>query len=91
MIITAYRPCKQNKLGDGTVTSQQKQLLQQQGIDQPKPCTAWRKDLCPILQKWAQEGEVMLLVDTNSGLEDKDFAPFIVEAGLCDAIGGMHG
>eukprot|EP00957_Ditylum_brightwellii_P178589 13603828-Ditylum_brightwellii.AAC.1 len=50
--ITAYRPCKQNKLDDGTVTSQQKRLLRQQGIDQPKPRTAWTKDLCPILQKW---------------------------------------
>eukprot|EP00957_Ditylum_brightwellii_P173980 13245948-Ditylum_brightwellii.AAC.1 len=47
-IITAYRPCKQNKQGG---------LLQQQGIDNPKPGTAWTKDLCPILQKWAQEGE----------------------------------
>eukprot|EP00957_Ditylum_brightwellii_P078530 5970805-Ditylum_brightwellii.AAC.1 len=57
MIITAYRPCKQNKLGDSTVTSQQKRLLQQQGIDHPKPHTAWTKDLCPIPQKWAQEGK----------------------------------
>eukprot|EP00957_Ditylum_brightwellii_P163516 12449123-Ditylum_brightwellii.AAC.1 len=56
-IITAYRPCKQHKPGNSTVTSQQKQLLQQQRIDHPKPCTAWTKDLCPILQKWAQEGE----------------------------------
>eukprot|EP00957_Ditylum_brightwellii_P165673 12612415-Ditylum_brightwellii.AAC.1 len=39
-IITAYRPCKQNKPGDSTGTSQQKRILRQQGIDHPKQRTA---------------------------------------------------
>eukprot|EP00957_Ditylum_brightwellii_P132432 10098632-Ditylum_brightwellii.AAC.1 len=37
------------------------------------------------------EGEVMLLVDANSGLGDKDFAPFIAEVGLWNIIRGRHG
>ena len=36
-------------------------------------------------------GEIILLVNSNSGLENKDFAPFVAEAGLCDAIRGIHG
>eukprot|EP00957_Ditylum_brightwellii_P050654 3840360-Ditylum_brightwellii.AAC.1 len=56
-IITVCRTCKQNKPGNSTVTSQPKQLLKQKGIDHPKPRTAWTKDLSPILQKLAQEGE----------------------------------
>eukprot|EP00957_Ditylum_brightwellii_P135297 10316826-Ditylum_brightwellii.AAC.2 len=31
------------------------------------------------------------MVDANSSLDDKAFAPFIAEAGLCDVIGAAHG
>eukprot|EP00957_Ditylum_brightwellii_P180160 13723210-Ditylum_brightwellii.AAC.1 len=31
------------------------------------------------------------MVDVNSSLDDKDFALFIAEAGLCDVIGAAHG
>eukprot|EP00957_Ditylum_brightwellii_P203542 15335098-Ditylum_brightwellii.AAC.1 len=34
--------------------------------------------------------KALLLIDANSGLDNKDFAPFIAEASLCDAIGGYH-
>eukprot|EP00957_Ditylum_brightwellii_P146633 11162515-Ditylum_brightwellii.AAC.1 len=44
-----------------------------------------------MIKKWITEGEVMLLVDANSGLGSKNFALFIAEVGLCDTIGGRHG
>eukprot|EP00957_Ditylum_brightwellii_P089969 6851838-Ditylum_brightwellii.AAC.1 len=58
---------------------------------QPYPHTLWIKDITPMIKKWIIEGEVMLLVDANSGLGDKDFALFIAEVGLCDTIEGRHG
>eukprot|EP00957_Ditylum_brightwellii_P148430 11300294-Ditylum_brightwellii.AAC.1 len=90
-IVTAYRPCEQNKPGEATVNAQQHKVLRSQGIAKPKPCTLWIKDITPKLKTWMKEGEVMLLADANSGLGDKDFAPFIAEIGLCDVIGGKHG
>ena len=31
------------------------------------------------------------MVDANSGLDAKDFGPFVAKIGLCDIIGGTHG
>eukprot|EP00957_Ditylum_brightwellii_P028028 2116046-Ditylum_brightwellii.AAC.1 len=31
------------------------------------------------------------MVDANSSLNDKAFAPFVAEVGLCDVIGTAHG
>eukprot|EP00957_Ditylum_brightwellii_P186119 14170017-Ditylum_brightwellii.AAC.1 len=90
-IVTAYQPCKQNKPSDATVNAQQHRLLRQQGIQHPQPHTQWLKDLLPLLQTWKREGEAFLMVDANSSLDDKAFAPFIAEAGLCDVIGAAHG
>eukprot|EP00957_Ditylum_brightwellii_P186371 14190619-Ditylum_brightwellii.AAC.1 len=60
--------------------------MRQNGVNKPKPRTAWLKDIKQHIDEWKQEGEVILLVDANSGLDDKDFAPFIAESGLCDII-----
>eukprot|EP00957_Ditylum_brightwellii_P105529 8044491-Ditylum_brightwellii.AAC.1 len=89
-IATAYRPCKQSKPGNSIVTVQQKRLLCQKGVNNPQPCTAWTKDLCKITHQWTQEGEVILIVDAKSILEDRGFALFIAEAGLCNVLGCMH-
>eukprot|EP00957_Ditylum_brightwellii_P143224 10912639-Ditylum_brightwellii.AAC.1 len=61
--------------------------MQQNRVNKPKPRTAWIKDIKRHIDGWKQKGEVIILVDANSGLDDKDFAPFIAEIGLCDIIG----
>eukprot|EP00957_Ditylum_brightwellii_P124891 9520858-Ditylum_brightwellii.AAC.1 len=90
-IMTAYRPCKQSTPGDSTVNAQQHHILQNQGEKQLQPRTLWIKDVMLMIKKWMTEGEVMLLVDANSGLGDKGFAPFIAEVGLCNVIRRRHG
>eukprot|EP00957_Ditylum_brightwellii_P131491 10029472-Ditylum_brightwellii.AAC.1 len=85
-VVTAYRPCIQHNPGNTTVTAQQIRVMQQNGVIKPKPCTAWIKDIKRHIDEWKQEGEVIILVDANSGLDDKGFAPLIAEIGLCDII-----
>eukprot|EP00957_Ditylum_brightwellii_P039777 3011360-Ditylum_brightwellii.AAC.1 len=65
--------------------------MRQNGVNKPKPRTAWLKDIKRHIDEWKQEGEVILLVDANSGQDNKDFAAFIAESGLCDTIRGTHG
>eukprot|EP00957_Ditylum_brightwellii_P075303 5721956-Ditylum_brightwellii.AAC.1 len=65
--------------------------MQQNGVNKPKPRTAWIKDIKQHINEWKQEGEVVILINANSGLDDKDFTPFIAEIGLCDIIGDTHG
>eukprot|EP00957_Ditylum_brightwellii_P098190 7481378-Ditylum_brightwellii.AAC.1 len=90
-IVTAYHPCKQTNPGDSTVTAQQRQLLRQQGKKHPQPRTQWLHNIKLKINKWKQEGEVLFLVDANSGLKDNDFATFLAETGMCDTIGATHG
>eukprot|EP00957_Ditylum_brightwellii_P178712 13612356-Ditylum_brightwellii.AAC.1 len=61
--------------------------MQQNRVNKPKPRTAWIKDIRQHINEWKQEEEVIILIDANSGLDDKDFAPSIVESGSCDIIG----
>eukprot|EP00957_Ditylum_brightwellii_P039591 2994946-Ditylum_brightwellii.AAC.1 len=65
--------------------------MRQNGVTKPKPRMTWLKDIKHHIDEWKQEREVILLTDVNSGLDDKDFTPFIAESGLCDTIGGTHG
>eukprot|EP00957_Ditylum_brightwellii_P088868 6766875-Ditylum_brightwellii.AAC.1 len=73
----AYRPCKQSNPGDSTANAQQKRLLIQQGEINPNPRKTWCKDMLRQIEIWAKHGEVILLCNANSGLTDKDFAPFV--------------
>eukprot|EP00957_Ditylum_brightwellii_P130940 9987696-Ditylum_brightwellii.AAC.1 len=43
------------------------------------------------IETWAKHGKVILLCDANSGLTDKDFAPFVSSSQVFDLIGGRHG
>eukprot|EP00957_Ditylum_brightwellii_P195133 14868407-Ditylum_brightwellii.AAC.1 len=43
------------------------------------------------IETWSKEGEVALLYDANSGLTDKDFAPFVSSSKVFDLIGRRHG
>eukprot|EP00957_Ditylum_brightwellii_P169132 12873090-Ditylum_brightwellii.AAC.1 len=71
--------------------AQQITVMKQQGVANPQPQKAWLHNLAPKLNEWVQEGEVLLMVDANSGLDNKDFAPFVAETGMCDIIGRKHG
>jgi hypothetical protein len=90
-VIVAYRPCKQSNPGDSTVNAQQKRLLIQQGEINPNPRKTWCNDMLKQIEAWANHGEVILLCDANSGLTDKDFAPFVSSSQVFDLIGGRHG
>eukprot|EP00957_Ditylum_brightwellii_P128617 9811081-Ditylum_brightwellii.AAC.1 len=43
------------------------------------------------LNEWKEEGEVLLLIDANTGLDKTEFSAFLAETGLCDIIGAHHG
>eukprot|EP00957_Ditylum_brightwellii_P046488 3527902-Ditylum_brightwellii.AAC.1 len=64
--------------------------MRQQGVVKPKPMMVWIHDITPKLKEWAHEGEVILIVDANSGLDNSDFATFVADIGMCDMIGGHH-
>eukprot|EP00957_Ditylum_brightwellii_P192825 14681843-Ditylum_brightwellii.AAC.2 len=46
--------------------------MHQKGIKHPHPRTDWIKDLFPKIFQWKAEGKVLLLVDANSGMGNKD-------------------
>eukprot|EP00957_Ditylum_brightwellii_P114888 8761398-Ditylum_brightwellii.AAC.1 len=48
------------------------------------------KDIAPKLKEWKEEGEVLLLVDANTGLDKTEFSAFLAEIGICDIIGAHH-
>eukprot|EP00957_Ditylum_brightwellii_P070345 5343725-Ditylum_brightwellii.AAC.1 len=43
------------------------------------------------IETWAKHGKVILLCNTNSGLTDKDFTPFVSSSQVFNLIGGRHG
>eukprot|EP00957_Ditylum_brightwellii_P013175 995082-Ditylum_brightwellii.AAC.1 len=88
--LTAYCPCKQYNPGNSTINAQQYKVLRQQGINNPNPNNKWSKDLTPLLKQWKHGGKVLLLVDANSGLDEKDFTLFVSETELCNVMGGTH-
>eukprot|EP00957_Ditylum_brightwellii_P180231 13729837-Ditylum_brightwellii.AAC.1 len=90
-LVTTYRPCKQSNLSNSMVNAQQYRLLRQQGIQKPNPHNIRTKDLLCAILTWKEEEEVILLVDANSGLEDKELAPYVTKTGLYDDIRGMYG
>eukprot|EP00957_Ditylum_brightwellii_P096209 7329005-Ditylum_brightwellii.AAC.1 len=91
-IVTAYRPCIQHDPGDATVTTQQKRLLIQQGVKEPKPRNQWDKDLAVIINQWQKEGvAVGLRVDANAALREKELAEFISTVEMYDLMGSKHG
>eukprot|EP00957_Ditylum_brightwellii_P014308 1077030-Ditylum_brightwellii.AAC.1 len=60
------------------------------GEKYPNPRKQWYKDLLPEINKWKKEEEILLLTDTNSSLNNKDFSKFVTEAGLFDIMGQIH-
>eukprot|EP00957_Ditylum_brightwellii_P029681 2243299-Ditylum_brightwellii.AAC.1 len=57
----------------------------------PNPRSKWYKDMLQQIETWAKYGEVILLCDANSGLTNKDFAPFVSASRVFHLIGGRHG
>eukprot|EP00957_Ditylum_brightwellii_P114008 8692662-Ditylum_brightwellii.AAC.1 len=43
------------------------------------------------IETWAKHVKVILLCDANSGLMDKDFAPFVSSSQAFNLKGGRHG
>eukprot|EP00957_Ditylum_brightwellii_P106434 8119965-Ditylum_brightwellii.AAC.1 len=42
------------------------------------------------IDTWAKHGEIILLCDANSGLANKDFAPFVSASKVLNLKGGRH-
>eukprot|EP00957_Ditylum_brightwellii_P090341 6879810-Ditylum_brightwellii.AAC.1 len=80
-----------NNPGDNTVTAQQQQILWMNREKILKPRTQWNKDITPHIHKWKNEGEVLMIVAANSGLEDADCGLFKAKVGLMQAfVDGIH-
>eukprot|EP00957_Ditylum_brightwellii_P163806 12470851-Ditylum_brightwellii.AAC.1 len=43
------------------------------------------------IETWAKNGEVILLCNANSGLTNKDFAPFVSVSKVFNLIGARYG
>eukprot|EP00957_Ditylum_brightwellii_P128602 9810213-Ditylum_brightwellii.AAC.1 len=56
-VVTAYRLCIQHNPGNNTVTAQQIRVMKQNGVNKPKPRTAWLKDIKHHIDEWKQEGD----------------------------------
>eukprot|EP00957_Ditylum_brightwellii_P017633 1328425-Ditylum_brightwellii.AAC.1 len=69
-VVSAYRVA-QEKTGDTqTAYTQQNRLMQEKGIEQPNPRKQWCTDMLLQIKEWRKEGEILLLMDANSELED---------------------
>eukprot|EP00957_Ditylum_brightwellii_P042033 3183388-Ditylum_brightwellii.AAC.1 len=53
--------------------------------------TQWIKDIAPHIHKWQKKGEVLMVIDANSDIEDAGFGTLDAEVGLYDVVGAMHG
>ena len=90
-IISAYRVAQEENDGIHTAYIQQYRIMRSRGIEQPNPRKQWCTDLAMTIKRWKKEGEVLLLTDANSVLNDTRFSNFVTEVGLFDILGQMHG
>jgi hypothetical protein len=87
--ITAYCPSQPDSStpGPDTAFMQQKRLLTLQGVEQPRPRQQFFEDLAQQVIEWqSTKATVLLSMDANADLMDKDFQKFITMTGLIDLM-----
>ena len=78
-VITAYAPCGNSAMGDGTVYKQQERFIQLNGL-RTNPKTMFRDDLLATLRRWRAAGHrVVLMMDANEP---------VLDGCLCKALQG---
>jgi len=90
-IIAAYRVQNNPYGGTTTVYSQQKRLLTQQGVINPKPQTIWDNDFQTFLKNIPANDEIIVGLDANASLQNKDFITVMMGKQLQDLISQRHG
>ena len=90
-IITAYR-VSQNTLttGDDTAYNQQHRTLRRMGIEHPKPRTQFITDLIALIHRLRTTGEIIVMLDANAPLHDKEMMHLLTQTGLYDTMEYVH-
>ena len=84
-IITAYRPCKNNK-GTNTVYNQQLQFLAAQKID-AYPRQLWLDDLKNFIHTKQEEGhQIVLMGDFNENVQSRSMENWANSLGLIESV-----
>jgi hypothetical protein len=92
--ITGYCPPQQDSStpGDDTAFMQQKRLLTMQGVTNPRPRMQWFEDLTKQITEWqSTEADVLLCMDANADVMDKDFQKLLADTGLVDLMAHQLG
>eukprot|EP00957_Ditylum_brightwellii_P206300 15347742-Ditylum_brightwellii.AAC.1 len=91
-VIIGYRPCKQSNAGSGTVNAQQQCLLTMRGNPDAKDRKEWDKTILSCIKQWKNEkAEIVLMVDTYEGLEERVLGELISIARMHNLMGEKHG
>eukprot|EP00957_Ditylum_brightwellii_P060276 4577777-Ditylum_brightwellii.AAC.1 len=90
-IATAYRVQQEDSNGTSTACTQQKKLLRQKGLDAPKPRQQWITAFTKQIKKWKEDGEMLIMADLNSLLDDENIRMFLAETEMHDLIGQKYG
>eukprot|EP00957_Ditylum_brightwellii_P098055 7469442-Ditylum_brightwellii.AAC.1 len=69
---------------------QQKQLLIQQGKENPDPSVIWDEDMLRFLDIIPKEDKIILAMDANGGIGDTKLGKFLSSTWLVDSIGATH-
>eukprot|EP00978_Attheya_sp_CCMP212_P042668 scaffold263990_cov30-Attheya_sp.AAC.1 len=92
--ITGYCPPQHDSSnpGDDTACMQQKRLLTMQGVTNPWPRQQWFEDLTKQITEWqSTEADILLCMDANADVMDKDFQKLLTDTGLVDLMANKLG
>ena len=91
-IISAYRPCKTNKVtSNGTVYRQHLQYYKDNDIDDC-PLQMFDKELLELIRKCIRQREkVILMIDLNEDINQGEFSNKLQRCGLISALRNRHG
>eukprot|EP00957_Ditylum_brightwellii_P182678 13914775-Ditylum_brightwellii.AAC.1 len=90
-VVSAYRVAQEENNGTHNTFIQQYQIMRSRGDENPKLRKQLCKDLAIEIKKRKKEGEVLLLTDANSTLNEPEFENFLAEIGLFDILGRCMG
>ena len=65
--------------------------MRRQGINNPAPKQQLCKDLLQHIKIWKKDSEIIMMVDANDDMEDKNWSTFMIREELYDGMGMKHG
>ena len=90
-VISAYRVQQENSDGINTTYTQQKKILRMKGHKDTNPRKQWITDLTSKINRWKNDGEIMLMTDINSPLGSEEVGNFLADTNMIDLIGYKYG